>query len=358
MKVKKKYMAFLVTICLVAVQLVGRAAIGPPTVDRDRFDYVTAISESWKRQTLLKLLKTRYLDAPVFMDVTSVINQYALESEITLNFSWQDINTQGLEGRGMYTDRPTITYSPLMGENYARSLLKPLPVSAILILAQADYPADVVFRICLSSINGLKNNRYRFVDEQMADPAFYEMLDLFRSVFDAGGIAMRSREINNKTKMVLIFRQAMDAAQQVHVDRLKNLLGLNSDVWEFPVVHGRFAVSDQEIAVLCRSMLQVMVAYSSFIEVPASDLLELRVRKGWPETGVGLVHHQPLLRVHHASSEPEDAFSAVPYRGHWFWIDDRDIHSKTMFNFLLALFSFTERGRSEPEAPVITVPTN
>ena len=52
------------------------------------------------------------------------------------------------------------------------------------------------------------------------------------------------------------------------------------------------------------------------------------------------------------------AFVAVHYRDHWFWIDDRDIHSKTMFNFLMILFSFTERGKSEPDAPVITVPTN
>ena len=41
-------------------------AIGPPTVARDRFDYVNAMSESWKRQMLLNLVKIRYLDAPVF----------------------------------------------------------------------------------------------------------------------------------------------------------------------------------------------------------------------------------------------------------------------------------------------------
>jgi hypothetical protein len=52
------------------------------------------------------------------------------------------------------------------------------------------------------------------------------------------------------------------------------------------------------------------------------------------------------------------AFVAVHYRDHWFWIDDRDIHSIYMLNFLMILFSFTERGKSEPEAPVITVPTN
>jgi len=31
---------------------------------------------------------------------------------------------------------------------------------------------------------------------------------------------------------------------------------------------------------------------------------------------------------------------------------------KAMFQFLMTLFSFTERGESEQMAPVITVPTN
>ena len=64
------------------LQTAGCAGIGPPTVARDRFDYISAISESWKRQTLLNLVKTRYMDAPVFMDVTSVINSYALEAQL------------------------------------------------------------------------------------------------------------------------------------------------------------------------------------------------------------------------------------------------------------------------------------
>ena len=34
------------------------------------------------------------------------------------------------------------------------------------------------------------------------------------------------------------------------------------------------------------------------------------------------------------------------------------IHSKSMFFFLMILFSFTERGQGEQVAPVLTVPTN
>ena len=70
--------------CVIAIALAGCASVGPPTIERDRFDYVTTISDSWKRQMVLNLLKIRYTDAPVFMDVTSVISSYSLEGEISL----------------------------------------------------------------------------------------------------------------------------------------------------------------------------------------------------------------------------------------------------------------------------------
>ena len=60
----------------------GCASIGPGTVTRDRFDYVTAISDSWKSQMLFNLVKLRYGDAPVFLDVASVINQYLVEGAV------------------------------------------------------------------------------------------------------------------------------------------------------------------------------------------------------------------------------------------------------------------------------------
>ena len=66
----------------------------------------------------------------------------------------------------------------------------------------------------------------------------------------------------------------------------------------------------------------------------------------------------PLIQVHNGSSKPDDAFVSVSYRDRFFWIDDRDIHSKSMFFFLMILFSFTERGVSGQAAPILTVPTN
>jgi hypothetical protein len=42
--------ATMAALMLVAAHLSGCAGIGPKTVARDRFDYVEAISESWKQK--------------------------------------------------------------------------------------------------------------------------------------------------------------------------------------------------------------------------------------------------------------------------------------------------------------------
>ena len=106
------------SVLLLALLLAGCGAIGPQTVTRDRFNYVSAISESWKRQMLLNLLKTRYMDAPIFLDVSSVINQYSVEQEFGLGVSAELYNkgdpsfiSPEVGARGKYTDRPTITYN-------------------------------------------------------------------------------------------------------------------------------------------------------------------------------------------------------------------------------------------------------
>ena len=64
--------------------LSGCAGIGPLTVSRDRFDYTAAISDSWKRQMLFNMVKIRYGDAPVFLDVSSVISQYQIAGQVSL----------------------------------------------------------------------------------------------------------------------------------------------------------------------------------------------------------------------------------------------------------------------------------
>ena len=52
--------------------------IGPQSLPRDRADYSSSLSDSWKEETLLNIVKIRYLDPPVFVDVGNVIASYTL----------------------------------------------------------------------------------------------------------------------------------------------------------------------------------------------------------------------------------------------------------------------------------------
>ena len=151
---------------LTVLGLAGCASIGPGTVTRDRFDYTTAVAESWKSQMLLNLVKLRYGDTPVFLDVGQIISGYTLEGSLsaagTITSSHGVVpgvpdSSVILGAQGRYTDRPTITYSPLVGERFARSMMTPLPPPAILSLIQAGYPVDAVLRLTVHEVNGIRN---------------------------------------------------------------------------------------------------------------------------------------------------------------------------------------------------------
>src|SRR4249920_302566 len=106
--------------------LTGCASIGPGNVARDRFDYISAISDSWKAQMLLNLVKLRYGDAPVFLDVGSVITQTGYTGTLSVSGSWLQnpfSSLTGLNATGFYGERPTVTYVPMSGEKFARSLM-------------------------------------------------------------------------------------------------------------------------------------------------------------------------------------------------------------------------------------------
>jgi hypothetical protein len=346
-------------ICLaVLVLFTGCAAIGPPTVARDRFDYVNAISDSWKRQMLLNLAKFRYMDAPVFLDVTSVINQYSVEGQINLGATWfnpgRDTN-QTVGGTGKYSDRPTITYSPLTGVRFTRSLMTPIPVVAILAMLQAGYPVDFIFRICVQTINGVENRFGGQMIQQTADPEFYQLLRTLKEIQDSGRFGIRMKKLKDGKEDVMMILRSKDTQNGLGEQFLvRQILGLDAEAQEFSVVYGSLAKNNREIAILTRSMLQIMVELASYIEVPPDDIAQGRV---YGAKSTAPPDFPDLIRIQCDPELPVDVHVAVRYRGRWFWIDDRDVASKRMFSFIMLLFSLTETGE-RGGGPIVTVPTN
>ena len=143
--------------------------MGPGSVTRDRFDYSEAVGKSWKTQMLLNLVKLRYGDIPVFMDVGQVVAGYSIQRTIGATasvptfYQGAPINgitsTLGAAAAVTYNDSPTITYTPLAGERFARSMMSNIPPASIMNVLQAGFPVDVVLRLAVQSINGVDNRR-------------------------------------------------------------------------------------------------------------------------------------------------------------------------------------------------------
>jgi hypothetical protein len=348
---------------LMLLFLTGCASTGPSTIARDRFDYITAISESWKRQMMLNLLKIRYTDAPVFMDVASVINSYEVAGEISLRGQVADKFNNSLAGdqilslgaTGRYVDRPTISYQPLSGDKFARSMMMPIPISAVLFLIQSGYPADLVMRVCMNSINGLDNSYGGPGNPREGNPKFHELVSEIRKSQSVGGMGMRLKIAKDKQPVVMFLRPVNDEAMAASNRRIRELLGLDGSANEYTVVIGDFPDNNLEVSMLSRSILQVMVDVASYVDIPAADAAEGRVYAP-QRTPEQARLFPPLITIRTGSTAPGDAFVSIQYRNQWFWIEDRDRPSKQMLTFLMMLFSLTETSTVQA-APILTVPT-
>jgi hypothetical protein len=339
--------------------LSGCAGIGPTTVSRDRFDYTAAISDSWKHQMLFNMVKIRYGDAPVFLDVSSVISQYQIAGQINLgatitNNPWSTSETLGATGN--YVDRPTITYSPVMGDKFARSLMTPIPPTAILSLIQTGYPVDYVFRMLVHEINGVRNRYGGEARAHPADPEFYSLIEKMREIQKAGEIGMRFKKIDKDEAAVMIFRGKRDPAIESLSAEARKILGLDPLAHDFQVVYGAIPKNDKEIAILTRSILDVIIDLSADIEVPTADVRENRVSPTFTEITRAGEKILPLIRVQSSAGKPDDAIVSVRYRNSYFWIDDRDLRSKKIFSFLMFVFTLVETGE-KGAAPIVTIPT-
>jgi hypothetical protein len=338
----------------------GCSGIGPQTVSRDRFDYTAAISDSWKNQMLFNMVRIRYGDAPVFLDVSSVISQYQIAAAVNLGATFNNnpwSTSQTLGAAGTYADRPTITYTPIMGDRFARNLMSPVPPPAILSLVQAGYPVNFVFRLLVQEINGVRNRYGGEGGARSADPEFYSLIEKMRQIQSAGAIGMRFIKKEKEEATFMVIRGERDPAVEALSGEVRKILGLDPNAKEVNVVYGAVSRDDKEIAILTRSLLQVIVDLSADIEVPSAHVEEKRVSPTHVEEAVREQKILPLIRVHSSSEKPGDAFVSVPYRDSYFWIDDRDLMSKKIFSFLMFVFTLVETGE-KGTAPIVTVPTN
>jgi hypothetical protein len=342
--------------------LTGCSHLGPQTVPRDRFDYNMAISNSWKEQTLLNIVKLRYADMPLFVEVASVVSGYTLESSVSLggDVSSKDA-VQGdffsLNTGGKFTDRPTITYAPITGRKFNESFMTPIPPRAILFLMQTGWPVDVVFPMTVDSINGLRSQVAAGTNQRLGDPDFYRLVSLLREVQKSGAVGMRIVKGKDQKETTVLFFHRKNITPEITaaLREVNRLLGLNTERQETSVVYGLISQGDEEIAMLTRSTLQIMVDLATQIDVPPEHVAQGRTVSSLMQAQGIEAEDARLINVKTSAEKPENAFTAVKYRDYWFWIDDRDFKSKRTFAFVMILFSLMETGGKEG-LPLVTIP--
>jgi hypothetical protein len=353
------------TLCCL-LTLAGCKSIGPGQVAGDRFDYSAAIGDSWKRQTLLNIVKLRYLDPPIFVDVGQIVASRVLSRNISAFGNAPAYNNGptlgavignfGLSAGGTYTDQPTVTYTPLTGNKFVKSLMTPLPPESVFNMIQSGWPADGVLLSAVSSINGLRNQASSIKGTVPPNPDFLRVLTLMRQIQLAGGVALRVNKDAEKQQTTILALRRPDIAAEVKAEsvELRRLLRVDPDATEFKLVFGATAADDKEVAVATRSILQLMGAMAAEVDVPAKDLAEHRVAPGW-ESMASTAGAVRLIEIHSSKSNPGQAFVAVNYRDTWFWIDDRDLKSKRTFAFMMLLFTLADTGEAQP-LPQVTIP--
>lgn len=336
------------------------SAIGPQSVRNDRPLYAASLSDSWNEQTLLNIVKIRYVDPPVFVDVGQIVASHSLQEGVTVT---GNIVPNGsapnatIGGTGTYTNTPTVTYIPLTGNKFIRGLATPLPLEAVFAGMQGGLPADVVMFAAVASINELKNQEATRNGIVPADAGFHRVRALAREIQLSGQIRfLIKKDAKGELLTVLRFQPGNISPQiQSDIAEMRHLLGLNPNVNEIQVVPGAVPANDTEIAVTTRSILDLMETMAAQIEVPTEDLAKSRAFPGFEhDQDVSGVVRQ--IRIHSGASRPPDAFVSVKYRNSWFWIDDSDLESKHVFSLIMNLFTMVDTGQTQNQ-PVVTIPS-
>ena len=404
-------------IWIAVLLLTGCSTFGPSALQQSRLQYNEVVKTTTEQQLLLNIVRLRYTDTPSSLAVSGIAAQFEVAKSFQLTpffvasgaevaKSYTAVLPQlGIAG----ADRPTFSFTPLDDQEFTRKLFTTLPLDGLIYLAKTTWPISTVFRLYLENLNWVSNAQTASGPTPKKEPVFQDFLsgvqalqrlqDRGQLVFGTedrqeaqGGSlpngSVTGRDVVEAAKsgfeyrpdekgtgwilykkaqqpVLLLDPLAVDSAEYREISRAFRLRAgmtkfpiTQETISPFPSTHPSEGLTGIDLET--RSLLQALYYVSHGVEIPPEHAAEnmatvTRDASGQPFDWSVLM--SDLFRVRSVKSDdpPPNAHVAVPYKGHWFYIDQADQDSKSTFSLLLELSRLELTGKAG-SAPLFTLP--
>lgn len=340
----------------------GCSSIGPAVIEGNRVNYNIAVQKTNDEEMLLNLVRLKYRDTPLFLEISSLSSQMSVNGSIGMKMMLRkDKHEESDATAGFgYADKPTMTFTPLFGNKFIRSMLTPVTLDTLGFLFNSGWSAERLFSLCVQQINNVKNAPSASGPTPDYVPAYREYrrgMKLLREMQRNDIVDIVYENDRGTIRPALIF--AEHALLSPNVIEFKKIFGLAAGIHRFFLTMDRRTIDPAYIRITSRPLLGIMFFLSQSVQVSADD-----VKLGLVTTTVGnagklfdwldVVGH--LMHIHSQPSKPQDmAAVSVKYRNKWFYIKDSDLNSKSTFSLVNQLF-YLQAGDIKAVAPLLTLP--
>ena len=356
--------------------------LGPRAVRTERPDYNRQIIRSNDAELLLNLVRLRYNDSIFFTSVGGIVAQYAYDASLNAGGTAGGGNPAGATfGTALdYGEKPTITYTPLTGEETAARLLAPISIDSIMLFQQAGWSADRLLLLTVQRVNDVFNAPTAGGPTPARKPDFEAFAELAERMerlrearlegvnwvqkqpeAEAPGPGQNKPETKAPGRELRFWiHQPADPRSPLAADvaAVRRALDLEPGRDEFTITEFPYRRQPSEVGVDSRSLLGVLYFLSQSVEVPAEDVQAGLVTV--TEDALGQPFDwsritRKIMTIHSQEKQPDNAYVAVQHRGWWFYIADDDHTSKATWSFLSILFAL-QSASAQGKAPLLTLP--
>lgn len=339
--------------------------MGASAVPEVHASYNDALVRAQNAQLLLNLVRMRYRDTPYFVDVTSVTNQQSFAGSLAFG---TDLGVAGGASStlhpgvsGTFAVTPTVVYTPLQGEAFVRRMVTPLSLYTVLSLSTAGWNANRVFRLVVDRVNDVRNAPSAAGPTPSVTPAYRDFLELaeaIRTLQQAGALEVAPVKLNDAESCVFVVRSDQhDEKITEATATLQHLLKI-APQGSYTIVPFTGTTEPNQVHLRMRSVLSALYYLSAAVDAPPEHeklgLVTVTKNPDGTRFDWNDVFHK-LFHVRTSNDNPTLAFTKTYYRGHWFYIADDDLDTKSTFQLIAHLVSM-QAGVPAMSAPLLTIP--